>query len=213
MKSVFALLLSFLCTAALSQSVGFYYGANASHFYHNKNKNAEVLSIYQPMQGTCQGVFVDQAKTKTKIPSFSIQYEEYQGHIILRSGGNSTEVLYHKNSLGFGIYPLNKNFLKNFTFHSGLEISLLLRERFEGKRRLDYSPFEDFSDKASELNKPVTFFIKNQLSYDLAMSEKLSFRVQFAFLYGLNKEFHLKPDITKSLRYFLGIGLNYNLGG
>jgi len=211
LKIISIFILTFFCTAGLGQGIASYVGANNSYFYFNESKYSDVSTIYIPMVEGCMGVFVDQSKTKAKIPSFSIQYDGSEGFIYVQSGSEHTEAFYEKTSLAFGVYLISKNFWKNFNYHAGAEIALLLEERFEGRRRNDSGGYDSISELNDAFNNPFNYFLKNQISYDFYVTERIAFRLHYAFLFGLNNEFEIEPDITKSLKHFLCVDLKYDL--
>lgn len=211
MKIITAIILSFFCISVFAQGVLPFLGANISQFYFNENKNGDVTALFTPVLGTSMGIFVDQSKTKAKIPSFSIQYDEFDGSIFVQSGGDLADVYYEKSSLAIAVYFINKSFWKNFNYHSGGEISLLLSERFEGRRRNESGGIDAVSELNDVLSNPVSFFLKNQISYDFNMSKRMNFRLYYAFLFGLNSEFDIEPDIIKTIRHYGGVGFSYDL--
>lgn len=200
-----------------AQHVELYYGPNLLKFYTTDGGTVGELEDFydQHNNGVSLGVLVDYSQSKARLPSFSLQIDQFAGYINLRSFDHDSEVYFSNTNISMAVYILNKAFFDKLLVHSGFEISGTVKETFEGSLgKYDSNnnwTKQDITQDNFEITNPVSVGFKTRISYAFKLKERISFRPQYAFSLGLNRDFSIDQNALNSYRHFFAIGFSYKL--
>lgn len=223
MKVLIFLLICLSSLSLYSQSIEVFGGANRNLFY-GANDGAHFNSTYHPGNGFSAGVGIDSVKLDWLTLRFTVQFDRYSGEFSVSDGGQgggfSTTANIEKSVVSLGAFPLNFSLGKRLNINLGAEVSRLVDESFSGtvdswRMVLDPpgSPVESESQDMNALydrfSSRTCFGLKARLAYDIALTKRLCLVPQYAYYLGLSKEFKEFPEVTKSMRHHLCLGIKW----
>ena len=115
----------------------------------------------------------------------------------------------------FSFFPVELEFLKNFSFAIGGEFGFLINDKSSGKHTSWALGTTGFSENINEdfvrINQKINFGFISRLAYKVKLREGLFIVPEILGYLGVSQEFSHQGSEPKSKRLFLGIGLSKNL--
>ena len=215
MRSVFIILILFNSLALFSQSIEISGGMNENRFFDYQNNGGHFSSSYTTSYGYTVGIALDDVKIDWLNLRFTLNFDNYGGKLEASNGslagGTTTSAEVNKSLISFGFFPLNYNLFDKIELNFGFEVSRLLHEKFKGT----YSGWSigdsywvtNIQDQYSSYSAKTYFGLLGRVAYKVNLTDNLALTPQYFYYFGLANEFDEMPDVTKSMRHYLCVGL------
>jgi len=219
MRIFITILLFIASIASNAQKLEIFGGVTQNRLYQYFDDNTKTTEPYTNGNGYLVGLAISDIKLDKLSLRFTLHFESYNGGIEYCSCGNgatSTETAkIDKSVLSLGIFPVNFQVLKKIKINSGIEISHLFSESFEGTRSsysysTRVSETIDLHDVHDRLSSKAYFGLKTRIAYEFNLGDHIVIAPQYSFYHGFSKEFK-EIQNAKSMRHFLGIGIEWRL--
>lgn len=219
MKLILLILSCINCTILFGQNIEFYGGVNNNVFHDNLQDVGHFQSTYKSGSGYSFGIAIDNIKIDSTIFRFTLQFDKYKGSIDVSDGGLAggvmTKAEIDKSIISLGLFPINLQILKRIDLNFGFEVSRLISESYKGTNSgwsmKQHSWSYNLQERYNRFSTLIYFGLCVRLAYDLHIKESIIISPQYLFYYGISNEFIEFPEGTKSMRNFLGIGIEKKL--
>lgn len=223
MRFHFLLSILFLSLSLISysQKLEISAGGLKNHFHNGigGTDGGHIQTDY--VSGNGGGVYlaIDSIRYEFMVYRFTLGFEQYQGGFWLRSGGQMSSIVNEgfvtKSKIMLGFYPGNFR-LKNWDINLGIEFGFLVHQENIGTTHSVTYDFQSIevseTDISDDFNNNFSFDLKLRIAYDFYLQHNLAISPIFAINYGLASEFNTSNHSTKSVRFFLGFGVERTLG-
>lgn len=221
MRIIIVFLICISSLALHSQPMDIYGGANRN-MYFGVNNSGHFNANYQPGNGFSAGIGIDSIKVDWLMMRFSLQFDRYNGNFTASDGGlgggYTTTANVEKSVISLGAFPLNFSIKKRLDLNFGIEISRLINESFSGNYyswMMESTPSgmqavgksEDLNTLYKSFSSRNNIGLKARMAYDIALTKRLCLVPQYAYYFGLSKEFIRFPEATKSMRHYFCLGI------
>ncbi len=214
MKNLIIGLILLNSLTVFSQNIELFGGLNRNSFFDYRQVG-HFVSSYNSELGYSFGVGVDNIKLNQWALRFTLNYDKYGGKVTASDGGLGstfrTIAEIDKSIVSLGVFPVNFKLFDRIDLNFGFEISGLINEKVKGS----YSTWSkgqpyrelDLNDKYERFSSMLYFGLRGRIAYDFNLSDNLAISPQYSYYFGLSNEFVGFPEKTKSMRHYLGIGL------
>ena len=209
------IVLSVFTFTSYAQNIEYTAGFNHNVLYDTQDDSPFTSTSYQSKSGFYGHVAIEDIKFEWMKFRFTLGMEHLQGEFTASEGGQSGGTTntgdYKKTNITFGVYPINKLLLRHIDFNLGIEVSKRFQETLNGTSTISSQKNSGstvtLNERYNDFTKGVNTGIKARLAYDLKFNETWLISPQYEFYFGLNHEFNKLPKRTKSIRHYIGIGM------
>ncbi len=218
MKKIFLLILIMVCVNnSFCQKIELFGGANKNLFHDFNYSQGHFNSSYESDFGFTAGVALDSIKIDWQTVRLTLQFDKYGGKFFASDGGlssgNSTSATIEKTVISLGAFPINFRIIKRIDLNFGLIISRLIDETCTGTISgwTTYQPNWSYNlqDKYNRYSSSIYFGLQGRIAYNFKISKSIRISPQYLYYFGLSKEFVEFPEVTKSMRHYICIGLKF----
>ena len=217
-KQMRAILISMIFLGSLSvfsQSMELMGGINQNNFFDFHENKGHFNSSYNSDFGYTMRFGFETIKVDGLTLRFTLGFDKYAGGLTASDGGlgggYTTIALIEKSVISLGVFPFNVKIKNRIDLNFGFEFSGLIHEKFSGTS----SGWEigepewsyDLSDRYDGYSSKTNIGLRGRIAYDFNISEILTISPQYSYYFGLWNEFEEFPDVTKSMRHYLCVGL------
>ena len=223
MRILFAVILILTHVSLYSQNFAVFAGPNRTIFYDYISpggNSGHYQSNYTPEFGYTVGINTRPWKVFSLPILFSLQFDHYSGKIEASDGaiasGYTVSAAVEKSVLSLGIYLLNFRVKNRLDLNFGVDFSGLVQEQYEG---IYYTwtlpgPTSQTTDLQNEYDKfSETMYagFRARIAYDVPLGKSVVLSPQFNYRLGLTPEFRAFPTKTKSMQFYLCLGIKKKL--
>lgn len=215
MKQLFTTFIIFCSFSVFSQNVELIGGMNKNKFFDYEKDEGHFNSSYDSQYGYSIQIAIENIRIDTLKWRFTLGYEKYGGSINVRDGGLgggvTTNAEIEKSIISVGVFPLNFRIIDRIDINVGFEVGALINENIAGTTSgwsMGTNGYSyDLSDEHKRYNAKAYFGLRGRVAYDFKVSEKMAISPQYSYYFELTKEFDEFPEFSKSMRHFIGIGV------
>lgn len=227
MKTFLSVILLLICVSLYSQNFAVFAGPNQNHFFDYIGPNdvrGHYQSTYTPGFGYTAGINTRTVKVFSLPMLFSLQFDHYSGGVQASDGGlgggYTVTADVEKSVLSLGIYVLNFRVKNRLDLNFGCDVSGLIQEQYTGTYHHwmggggSVPPVNETTDLQvayDKLNAAMYFGLRARIAYDLPVGKSVVLSPQFNYHIGLTPEFEVFPTGTRSMRFYVCLGIKQKL--
>ena len=213
--SIFYVMLWVYCDHPLNaQTLELLGGISNNHFFDYGSESGHYQSSYTDGIGYAIGLGYDFPMDSFWV-RLTLLYESYSGNVEASDGGlgggTLTKADINKDVIALTFFPVNINIKKRIWINAGFEASVLTQERLKGTTQYwtlgQPTIIKDLNEVYSSFSSSFQIGIRLRFAYTILLSPSVMLTPQYSFYYGLTNEFKEFPEITKSYRHYLLIGI------
>jgi hypothetical protein len=221
MKTFFSVTLLLIQVSLYGQHFAVFAGANRNIFHDYADAQGHYQSTYISDYGYTAGINTGRISIHSLPLLFSLQFDHYSGTFQASDGGlgggYATTADIHKSVLSLGIYMLNFRAKNRLDLNFGVDVSARIQDGFNGTHYFwmggspPVSELSDLQEKYNRFNAAMSVGLRSRIAYDVPLGRSLVLSPQFQYYFGLTPEFHEFPTKTRSMRFYLCLGIKKKL--